>query len=153
MAGRPGETVLDAAVLIDLADQMQSDALARKFALKFVDLLQPRHDRILATLGKGDIRAALDAVLSLKVNARMVGAFVVEQTCQALQRCVLDGDNPAAARYAQELPRDIDDVKDAIAELLTGALHRGTPVRDSVHPMPPRGGSGAYTRQAVTPAL
>ncbi len=123
MARYASETVLDPAALLDLADQVQSDAAARNYALNFVDLLPQRHDRILATLGTDDIRATLDAVLSLKVNARMVGALSLDQTCQRLQRCVLDGDNPAAARHAQELPRNIDTVKDAIAGLLAGALH------------------------------
>ncbi|MEO5779466.1 MAG: Hpt domain-containing protein [Arthrobacter oryzae] len=123
MAGYAGEKVLDPAALIDLADQMQSDAVARNYALKFMDLLQQRHDRILAALGTDDIRATLDAVLSLKVNAHMVGALTLEQTCRSLQRCVLDGDNPNAARHAQGLPRDIDAVKAAIAGLLSGLMH------------------------------
>lgn len=118
-----------------------------------MDLLRPRHDRILATLGTDDIRVILDAVLSRKVNARMVGALALEQTCPSLHRGVLNGENPAAAGYAPELTRDIDAVKDATAGLLSGALHRGTPVRDSAHPMPPLGGSGECTRQAATPAL
>ncbi len=66
--------------------------------------------------------ASLNAVLSLKVNAHMVGALAVEQTCQILQGCVLDGDTSAATRYAQVLPGDIAAARDAITEFLTGAL-------------------------------
>lgn len=123
MEENAGDTVLDAAALGNLADQLQSGTVARNYAVKFVDLLQKRHERILAALGDDDIPASLTAILSLKVNAHMVGALAMEQTCQTLQRCVLDGDISAAARYAQLLPRNIDAVKDAIAEFLTGALH------------------------------
>lgn len=123
MAENAGETVLDAAVLGDLADQLQSGTVARDYALKFVELLQKRQERILAALGNDDIPASLTAILSLKVNAHMVGALAMEQICQTLQRCVLDGDTPAAARYAQLLPRNIDTFKSAIAEFLSAAMH------------------------------
>ncbi|MEO5780974.1 MAG: Hpt domain-containing protein [Arthrobacter oryzae] len=123
MAHRTGSTIFDAAVLGDLADQLQSGTVARNYARKFMDLLQPRHERILAALGEDDTPASLGAVLSLKVNAHMVGALAVEQTCQSLQRCVLNGDTPAATRHAEALPRDIDAVKDAITKFLSGALH------------------------------
>lgn len=121
MAIHAGESVLDAAALNDLAEQLQSVTVARNYALTFVGLLQNRYERILTALGDDDIPASLDAILSLKVNAHMVGALAMEQTCQTLYRHVRAGDTPAAARYALLLPRDIDAVKDAIGRVLAGA--------------------------------
>ncbi|MEW1808956.1 Hpt domain-containing protein [Pseudarthrobacter sp. NPDC080039] len=114
-----GGQVLDTDALTNLAEQLQSVTAARNYAEAFVGLLQKRYERILEALGHNDIPASLNAVLSLKVNAHMVGALAIEQTCQTLHRYILAGDTPAAAQHAPLLSADIHAAKDAITDFLT----------------------------------
>jgi len=118
MAIHAGGQVFDTAALTNLAEQLQSVTAARNYAEAFVDLLPERYEHILDALGNDDIPASLNAVLSLKANAHMVGSLAMEQTCQTLYRYVRAGDTSAAAQYAPLLSADIHAATEAIAEFL-----------------------------------
>lgn len=122
MAATAREAVFHSGALLDLADQMQCITVPRSYALTFLDMLQTRVERILSTLGNNDAEAAMDAVLSLKVNAHMVGAHAIERTCSGLEQSILHGDMRGAARNASVLPGNIGTLKTAMSEFLSLAL-------------------------------
>ncbi|GAA4035327.1 hypothetical protein GCM10023063_19730 [Arthrobacter methylotrophus] len=68
----------------------------------------------------------MDAVLSLKVNAHMVGARSMEKTCNGLEQSILHGDMRGAAHNAVALPCDIDTLKTAMSEFLYDRFGDGT---------------------------
>lgn len=108
--------------LLDLADQLQCTTVPRSYALTFLEMLQTRVERILSAIGNNDTEDAMDAVLSLKVNAHMVGARSMEETCSGLEESILNGDMPAAARDALALPGNIGTLENAMAEFLSRGL-------------------------------
>jgi hypothetical protein len=119
MAPSDGETVLCTSYLSQLADDLQSSALANTYADMFLGLLPGRVQRILASLRARDTPAALDAALSLKVNSHMVGALTMERTCRTLERRLLDGDTAAAARTARDLATHSGALAQALTEYLS----------------------------------
>jgi HPt (histidine-containing phosphotransfer) domain-containing protein len=112
--------------LLDLADQLQCTTIPRRYALTFLEMLQARVERILATISNNDTEDAMDAVLSLKVNAHMVGARSLEKTCNGLEQSILHGDMRGAARNAVTLPCNIDTLKTAMSDFLFGTFGDGT---------------------------
>ena len=65
--------LLDRAVLQKLRDGLD-DEICKVFVENFIALLPDRAERVRRTLTTGDLRGALDAVLSLKSSSQMVGA-------------------------------------------------------------------------------
>lgn len=119
MAATAREAVFHPGALLDLADQLQCITIPRSYALTFLEMLQARVERILSTLGDNDAEAAMDAVLSLKVNAHMVGAHAIEGTCSGLEQSILHGDMRGAVRNAGVLPGNIGTLKTAMSEFLS----------------------------------
>lgn len=109
--------------LLDIADHMDGPTVPRQYALTFLEMLQTRINRILATIGNNDAMDAMDAVLSLKVSSHMVGALSMESICAGLERNILNNDMAAAAHNARVLPDTIDILATAITEFLSHALN------------------------------
>lgn len=126
MAATASKAIFRPDALLDLADQLQGTTVPRRYALTFLEMLQTRVERILAAIGSDDAEDAMDAVLSLKVNAHMIGARFMEETCNNLEQSILHGDMRGAARYAVALPLNIDTLKTAISEFLVGTFGDGT---------------------------
>lgn len=132
MAATAREKVFYPDALLDLADQLQCATLPRRYALTFLEMLQTRVGRILSAIGNKDTEAAMDAVLSLKVNAHMVGARSMEKTCNGLEQSILNGDMPVAAHDALVLPGNIGTLKTAMSEFLADALKEPATVNVNV---------------------
>ncbi|WP_035741340.1 Hpt domain-containing protein [Arthrobacter sp. MA-N2] len=122
MAATPRWEVFHPDPLLDLADQLQCTTIPRRYALTFLELLQKRVERILSAIVSSDAEEAMDAVLSLKVNAHMVGARSMAETCNGLEQNILDGDMPVAARNARTLRGNIGTLKTAMHDFLSYAL-------------------------------
>jgi hypothetical protein len=73
-AHEAGAVVFDAAAVASLTGDVGDAAFASVFVGKFRGLLPRRVGRIVATLDEDDVDDAIDAVLSLKVSACLIGA-------------------------------------------------------------------------------
>ena len=87
--------------LLRLAEDVQSSTAASMYAANFLEMLPNRVERIGRAVRDQNGVAAIDAVLSLKVNARAVGGLAVERDCRALEQCLRDGDATAAVIAAE----------------------------------------------------
>lgn len=74
----------DPVALMSLAHEV-GEAGAQSFLDNYLATLPHRHARVLQTLASGDAKAAMDAVLSLKVSSAVVGAVHLSAFCQGLQ--------------------------------------------------------------------
>jgi hypothetical protein len=120
MALQGNGAVFSASRLLRLAEDVESDAIAISYAAMFVRMLPERVGRILSTVRGDDIQAALDAVLSLKVRAHMVGGLAMERDCRALEENLRHGDSEAAARSAGEVAKDCLPLTRALEQFLQG---------------------------------
>jgi HPt (histidine-containing phosphotransfer) domain-containing protein len=66
--------LLDGAVLQKLQEGLDDEDVCKVFVQNFIALLPARAEKVRRTLTTGDLRGALDAVLSLKSSSQMVGA-------------------------------------------------------------------------------
>lgn len=82
-----GEEVryVDPSVLQNLAEQLRSREVAARFALDYARLWARRQRSVEAALESQDRKAALDAVLSLKVSSAMVGAVRLARLAEKLE--------------------------------------------------------------------
>jgi hypothetical protein len=112
--------VFSSSRLLRLAEDVESDAVAISYAAMFLRLLPERVGRILAAVREQDIPAALDAVLSLRVRAHMVGGLAMERDCRTLEANLRSGDFAAAARSAGEVAKDCLPLTRALEEFLRG---------------------------------
>jgi HPt (histidine-containing phosphotransfer) domain-containing protein len=76
--------VLDGGPLQALANEV-GPAFAQAFIDDFLQMLPGRAAKILHGLAGGDLRAARDAVVSLKATSAMAGALRLERCCQELE--------------------------------------------------------------------
>ena len=90
--------VLDLDVLHELEEDMGSTGIAHNFARDYIKIWNKRRSYLEASVADEDAEAAMDAVLSLKNSAMMVGASRLAQLAVNLERLVKSGDLPAARR-------------------------------------------------------
>jgi HPt (histidine-containing phosphotransfer) domain-containing protein len=97
----PAGPAYDPLQLMVLADQAGETA-AQRFLDEYLGLLPERQERILRGLAVGDLVAAMDAVLSLKVTSSMVGAVRLSLYCGHLQD-LLEIESVGAADVAADM--------------------------------------------------
>ncbi|MFC9350781.1 Hpt domain-containing protein [Arthrobacter sp. NPDC057013] len=90
--------VLDLDVLHDLEEDMGSTGVAHSFARDYIRIWDKRRTYLESSIEDDDAEAAMDAVLSLKNSAMMVGAARLAQLAVNLERLVKSGDLPAVRR-------------------------------------------------------
>jgi len=120
MALEGNGVVFSSSRLLRLAEDVESDAVAISYAAMFLRLLPERVGRILSAVRELDIPAALDAALSLRVRAHMVGGLAMERDCRTLEENLLSGDFTAAARSAGEVAKDCLPLTRTLEEFLRG---------------------------------
>ena len=120
MALQGNDAVFSASRLLRLAEDVESDAIAISYAATFLRMLPERVGRILSTVRDEDIPAAIDAVLSLKVRAHMVGGLAMERDCRALEEHLRNGDYETAARFAGDVAKDCLPLTRALEQFLEG---------------------------------
>lgn len=84
--------LVDPEVLRDLADKLESQGIASRFASDYVDMWELRLSRLAAALQRNDFPAAVDAVISLRVASVMVGAARLAGLAQQVEDAVNRGD-------------------------------------------------------------
>jgi len=86
--------ILDATVLGDLEEELADSGLMCRFAADYAALWQPRLRRLAVAVEDQDRDAALDAAISVKVSAAMIGglrlARIAETLEHAIRRDILD---------------------------------------------------------------
>ncbi len=121
MALQGTEAVFSVSRLLRLAEGLESNDIAISYAAMYLKMLPGRVDQLLSTLHAGDMRAAMDVVLSLKVRSHMVGGLALERSCRLLEQNLRDGDIAAAARAADAVVRDSVALQLALEEFLQHA--------------------------------
>jgi HPt (histidine-containing phosphotransfer) domain-containing protein len=101
--------LLDPAVLVRLREELDDDeGVWKVFVQNFIAHLPERTERLRQTLTTGDLRGAIDAVLSLKTSSQMVGA-------ERLAGLAMD--------LEQDIRRDTRDTDPAVALPQLAAAH------------------------------
>ncbi|MDN4174026.1 Hpt domain-containing protein [Nocardioides sp. SOB77] len=95
--------VLDPEVLQRLGTDVQNGDFAVSFARRYCSMLEARVQRIVGALLEGDLDAAMDAVLSLKVSSTTVGTCELAQLARAVEQQVRCCDIAAARQHAADL--------------------------------------------------
>lgn len=88
--------VLDLDVLHELEEDMGSTGIAHNFARDYISIWNKRRTYLEASVEDDDAEAAMDAILSLKNSALMVGASRLAQLAVDLEKLVKHGDLVAA---------------------------------------------------------
>jgi hypothetical protein len=88
--------VLDLDVLHELEEDMGSTGVAHSFARDYISIWDKRRTYLEASVEDDDAEAAMDAVLSLKNSALMVGAARLAKLAVDLEQMVKRGDLSAA---------------------------------------------------------
>jgi HPt (histidine-containing phosphotransfer) domain-containing protein len=88
--------VLDLDVLHELEEDMGSTGIAHNFARDYINIWSKRRTYLEASVEVNDAEAAMDAVLSLKNSALMVGAARLAKLAVDLEGLVKRGDLAAA---------------------------------------------------------
>lgn len=91
--------VLDPAPLLALADQT-GDAAAHRSHTEYLNLLPTRVSAVVGCLGRNDVEASKDAVVSLKVSSVMAGAVRMEHYCRELEETLLPRVCPVPRQFS-----------------------------------------------------
>ncbi|WP_372698883.1 Hpt domain-containing protein [Arthrobacter sp. JSM 101049] len=84
--------LVDLDVLHDLEQQLDGRSAVLGFVGDFADLWASRYTRVAEALGTGDDEAAMDALLSLKASASMVGATRLAARAEDIESAMKRGD-------------------------------------------------------------
>ncbi|CAN7332707.1 Hpt domain-containing protein [Arthrobacter sp. LjRoot14] len=92
---RPGGEELplvDWAVLAELEEELGSPVIAWNFARDYTLIWRRRQRALASALEQREQHQALDAVISLRVSAAMIGGMRLAQLAQTLQLLIQEGD-------------------------------------------------------------
>ena len=110
--------VLDAEALARLSDSVEDADAAARFVERYVELLPARIARLSDALRLGDVAAALDASLSLKVTSSTAGARELQGLAVVIEGDLRGAAIPAARTHARALPAAADRASRALARYL-----------------------------------
>jgi hypothetical protein len=93
VSGRRLEDIalLDLLVLQDLESQLAKPAVARNFALDYIEIWEQRYLNLAAAITGQDRTAALDAAISLKIGSAMVGGLRLAGLAEDIENLVRSG--------------------------------------------------------------
>lgn len=93
--------LLDPAVLVRLREELDDDeGVWKVFVQNFITQLPERNERLRQTLTTGDLKGAIDAVLSLKTSCQMVGAERLAGLAISLEQAIRNEADDAGASVA-----------------------------------------------------
>ena len=110
--------VLDDEALVRLADSVDDAGAADRFAARYVELLPSRIARIDDALRAGDVDAALDASLSLKVTSCTAGALELQALALVIEDDLRGPGIPAARKHSGALLAAAERASAALARYL-----------------------------------
>ncbi|WP_457974123.1 Hpt domain-containing protein [Arthrobacter sp. D1-17] len=117
-----GLPVLDLAVLHELEEDMGGAGAARAFAKDYLGIWEKRLGYLERSVRNNDPELAMDAVLSMKNSAFMVGALRLASLAVELERLLRTGDLPAVKGL---LPVVAQTGQDTVATLRKNYLRHG----------------------------
>lgn len=80
--------LIDQNTLLALADQLENPSAVKAFILDFIHVWDERFIRLADTVSRRDHAAAMEAVLSVRTSAMMVGASRLASLASALEESV-----------------------------------------------------------------
>lgn len=96
--------VLDPAPLKSLVD-VAGDGAAQRFLAEYLDLLPSRVSMVIGGLSSRDMKASMEAVVTLKVSSAMAGAVRMEHYCRELEDSLAAREVPDAAKVLMGMSR------------------------------------------------
>lgn len=133
MPDGPDRSTVDPTVLERLADELGDRGAAGRVCTIYLELLDERVRQLSEACAAGELEAAIEKVLTLKVTSATVGATAVRRCAEGIEEWLRDG------RLCQ-LARSLERLQRAAAETLTSGL--GTTGGN--------GGAGAIRRKGGT---
>jgi signal peptidase I len=116
---REDGTVLDSAVLGELAADLGDAARLRSFLDLWSGMLSGRVRTLREALETGDLDTALDRILSLRSSSAMIGLTPLAATSSALEQHIQAGDLPAARTAFRAVDTHVGPARLAVAAACT----------------------------------
>lgn len=122
------DPILDLAEFQLFEDQLDNPRIARDFARDFVRLWEARHQALATAVERGDVSAALDAVLSLRTSSAMLGGSRLAVQATRVEEHIYNGD----LVRARPLLHDLEECGARTVQELKGSyvLRNATPEPD-----------------------
>ncbi|MFF1382459.1 Hpt domain-containing protein [Arthrobacter sp. NPDC058288] len=83
--------LVDLLVLQDLESQLAQPAIARKFALDYIEIWEQRFLNLTNAIIDQDLTTALDAAISLKIGSAMVGGLRLARLAEDIESVIRSG--------------------------------------------------------------
>ncbi|CAN7465249.1 Hpt domain-containing protein [Arthrobacter sp. LjRoot14] len=83
--------LVDLLVLQDLESQLAQPAVARKFALDYIEIWEQRFLNLTNAISGQDRTTALDAAISLKIGSAMVGGLRLARLAEDIESVIRSG--------------------------------------------------------------
>lgn len=90
-------------VFTDLQADLEEPGVTLQFLLNYLEMWDGRFARLSAAVSAGNKERAMDAVLSVRTSARMIGALRLAQVATDIERHLLGGDTQSAALLLDDL--------------------------------------------------
>lgn len=117
-----GLPILDLTVLQELGEDMGGSGVARTFAKDYIGIWDKRQGYLEQSVRNNDPELAMDAVLSLKNSAFMVGGLQLASLAVELERLIRAGNLPAVIIL---LPVVAQTGRDTVTALMESYLRHG----------------------------
>ena len=115
----PSQPCFDVADVLHLAGELDDRLFPWHFASRYREQLDQRVDRIEAALAAGDLTAALEVTLSLKVTSTLVGTRELAELSTVIEGDLRADDLTAARQSAARLPAVAARASDALNPYLS----------------------------------
>ncbi|ABK04315.1 hypothetical protein Arth_2936 [Arthrobacter sp. FB24] len=83
--------LVDLLVLQDLETQLAQPAVAKKFALDYIEIWEQRYLNLTNAISGQDLTTALDAAISLKIGSAMVGGLRLARLAEDIESVIRSG--------------------------------------------------------------
>lgn len=90
-------------IFTDLQADLEEPDVTVRFLLNYLEMWDGRFLRLSAAVSAGNKERAMDAVLSVRTSARMIGALRLAQVATDIERHLLGGDTRGAALLLEDL--------------------------------------------------
>lgn len=97
------QPIVSEQVFTDLQADLEEPDVTLQFLLNYLQMWDNRYTRLSEAINAGNRETAMDAVLSVRTSARMIGALRLAQRAADIERYLLAGDTQSAALLLGEL--------------------------------------------------
>jgi hypothetical protein len=100
----PGKVPLvSAEIFNDLQADLEDPGIAHRYLLEYLQMWEGRFLRLSAAIRTGNAEAGMDAVLSVRTSARMIGALRLAHVAADIEQDLAAGDMQGAAQLLDQL--------------------------------------------------